>query len=61
MGIEIVLEGAFSGAGNTLPAMVITVPLNLAGIPLAYALATGFGLGINGYGGPSPARVSPRA
>ena len=48
MGIEIVLEGAFSGAGNTVPAMVITVPLNLARIPMAYVLAGFFGLGING-------------
>lgn len=48
MGIEIVLEGAFSGAGNTVPAMLITVPLNLARIPMAYVLAGTFGLGING-------------
>jgi putative MATE family efflux protein len=48
MGIEMVLEGAFSGAGNTVPAMVISVPLNLARIPMAYVLAGTFGLGING-------------
>jgi putative MATE family efflux protein len=48
MGIEMVLEGAFSGAGNTVPAMVISVPLNLARIPVAYLLAGTFGLGING-------------
>jgi Na+-driven multidrug efflux pump len=48
MGVEIVLEGAFSGAGNTVPAMAITVPLNLARIPMAYLLAGTFGLGING-------------
>jgi Na+-driven multidrug efflux pump len=48
MGIEIVLAGAFSGAGDTVPPMVITVPLNLARIPLAYALAEFFGFGVNG-------------
>ena len=48
MGIEIVLAGAFSGAGDTVPPMVITVPLNLARIPLAYLLAGPLGLGING-------------
>ena len=48
MGIEIVLSGAFSGAGDTLPPMAITVPINLARIPLAYILAEDVGLGING-------------
>jgi Na+-driven multidrug efflux pump len=48
MGIEIVLAGAFSGAGDTVPPMAITVPLNLARIPLAYLLAEFFGFGVNG-------------
>jgi putative MATE family efflux protein len=48
MGIEIVLGGAFAGAGDTVPPMVILVPLNLARIPLAYALAVSLGLGISG-------------
>jgi Na+-driven multidrug efflux pump len=48
MGIEIVLAGAFSGAGDTVPPMVITVPVNLARIPLAYLLAGPLGFGING-------------
>jgi putative MATE family efflux protein len=48
MGVEIVLSGAFSGAGDTVPPMAIFVPLNLARIPLAYWLAGFAGLGING-------------
>jgi putative MATE family efflux protein len=34
MAVEIVLEHAFSGAGDTLPPMLISVPLNLLRIPL---------------------------
>ncbi|MCF8143323.1 MAG: polysaccharide biosynthesis C-terminal domain-containing protein [Deltaproteobacteria bacterium] len=48
MGIEIVLGGAFSGAGDTIPPMAIFVPLNLARIPLAYLLTGPAGLGVNG-------------
>ncbi len=35
MAMEIVYDGAFSGAGNTLPLMTISVPLSMARIPLA--------------------------
>ena len=48
MAVEIILEGAFSGAGDTLPPMIVMVPGSLARIPLAYLLAFEFGLGING-------------
>jgi putative MATE family efflux protein len=48
MGFEIVLEGAFSGAGNTLPAMLISVPGSLARIPLAYFFARTLGWGVPG-------------
>ena len=45
---ELVLEGAFSGAGNSLPPMIIGVPLTAARIPAAFLLAHGFGLGVRG-------------
>lgn len=48
MGIEIVLEGAFSGAGNTFPPMVVSVPGSILRIPLAYLLALKLGWGVAG-------------
>ncbi len=45
---ELVLEGAFSGAGNSLPPMIIGVPLTAARIPAAYLLTRGTGLGVSG-------------
>jgi Na+-driven multidrug efflux pump len=48
MGIEIVLVGAFSGAGDTVPPLAYLAPLNVARIPLAYLLAGTAGFGING-------------
>lgn len=48
MGIELVLTGAFAGAGDTTPPMAILVPFNLMRIPLAYGLTGPFGLGVNG-------------
>lgn len=48
MGLEIVLEGAFSGAGNTVPPMVISILFSVARIPLAQLLSLHFGLGVNG-------------
>jgi Na+-driven multidrug efflux pump len=48
MGLEIVLSGAFAGAGDTVPPMIVFVPLNVARIPLAYLLAHTFGLGVLG-------------
>jgi putative MATE family efflux protein len=48
MGVETVVAGGFSGAGNTLPPMVVSVPLTLVRIPLAYVLTYRLGLGIHG-------------
>lgn len=48
MAIEIVIDGAFSGAGDTIPPMLISIPGSLARIPLAYYLAIDQGLGVSG-------------
>ena len=48
MGLEIVLEGAFGGSGNTVPPMVISIPLSFARIPLAYWFAYGLDMGVDG-------------
>ncbi len=48
MAIEIVLEGAFSGAGNTFPPMMVSVPGSILRIPLAYLLAIKLNLGVSG-------------
>jgi putative MATE family efflux protein len=48
MALEIVLEGSFGGAGDTLPPMAVQVPLSLARVPLAYLLAFNAGWGVNG-------------
>ncbi len=48
MAIEIVLEGAFGGAGDTLPPMIVMIPGAMARIPLAYWLCFTLDWGING-------------
>jgi putative MATE family efflux protein len=48
MGMEILYEGAFGGAGNTLPPTVVSIPLTAARIPLAWILANPLGMGANG-------------
>lgn len=48
MGWEIVLEGAFSGAGYTWPPMIVAIPGAIARIPLAWFLADTMGLGADG-------------
>ncbi|MBU2652498.1 MAG: MATE family efflux transporter [Bacteroidetes bacterium] len=48
MAVEIVLEGAFGGAGDTIPPMVVMSIGALARIPLAYWLCFTLGWGING-------------
>jgi putative MATE family efflux protein len=48
MALEIVLEGAFAGAGNTVPPMMVSIAGSLARIPLAYLLAVQWGIGISG-------------
>ena len=48
MALEVVLEGAFAGAGNALPPLLIGVPLTGLRIPVAYWLAEVMGLGLAG-------------
>jgi len=48
MALEIVFEGSFAGAGNTVPPMLVSIPGSLARIPLAYLLAVHWGMGITG-------------
>jgi len=48
MAFEIVLEGAFGGAGDTVPPMVVMIPGSAIRIPLAYYLAFNLDWGING-------------
>ena len=48
MACEMVIEGSFSGAGNTLPPMLIAIPGAILRVPLAYYLALYAGWGING-------------
>ncbi|MCP4213736.1 MAG: MATE family efflux transporter, partial [bacterium] len=44
---EIVLTGAFAGAGDTRPPFLISFPVTLARIPLSYLFAVTFGFGVN--------------
>ncbi len=46
--LEIVLNGAFSGAGDTLPPSAISVTVSLLRLPLAGFAAHAMGLGLNG-------------
>ena len=48
MAALIVFEGAFTGAGDTIPPMTIGVPAALARLPIAYLLCYTFDLGVNG-------------
>ena len=48
LGFEVVLEGAFGGAGNSLPPMLISVPLTWLRIPLSLFLAGTLGWGATG-------------
>ena len=48
MGVEIVLGGGFTGAGDTMPPMLVAVPANLARIPLAFYMAGALGMGVVG-------------
>jgi putative MATE family efflux protein len=48
MALEIVLEGSFSGAGNTIPPMTVSIPGSIARIPLAYLIAIFWGVGVDG-------------
>ncbi len=44
LGFEIVMDGIFSGLGNTIPPTIIGLPLNLLRLPMAYYLAQSFGI-----------------
>ena len=46
--IDLVLEGAFSGAGNTMPPMAIGAPASILRYPIAILFAGAAGLGVNG-------------
>jgi putative MATE family efflux protein len=48
MAADIVLTGAFAGAGNTVPPMAVSIPGSIARLPLAYYLAIVAGLGVDG-------------
>lgn len=48
MALEIVLEGSFSGAGNTIPPMAVSIPGSILRIPLAYLIAISWGVGVDG-------------
>ena len=46
MGFEVVLEGAFSGAGDTRPPFLIIFPITFLRIPFSWGLTTLAGLGV---------------
>lgn len=48
LAFEVIMEGAFSGAGYTLPVMLVTVPITALRIPLAWFLAVKLGMGTSG-------------
>jgi Na+-driven multidrug efflux pump len=48
LAFEVIMEGAFSGAGYTLPVMLVTVPITFARIPAAWYLAIYLDMGVTG-------------
>jgi putative MATE family efflux protein len=48
MGVEIAVFGAFTGAGNTLPPMLLSSTISLLRIPLGYLMAVTMGWGAVG-------------
>ncbi|MCI0516147.1 MATE family efflux transporter [candidate division KSB1 bacterium] len=46
LGAEVILEGAFTGAGDTRPPFVISISLTFLRIPLAYFLSITLNLGV---------------
>lgn len=48
MGLAIVLDGVFSGSGDTLPPMLICIPVTLLRVPCASLLALTLQWGVNG-------------
>lgn len=48
LALEVIMEGVFSGAGYTLPVMLVTVPITALRIPLAWYLALTLSWGVSG-------------
>ena len=48
MAVELVLAGAFQGAGDTVPPMIVSSSLTAVRVPLAYVLASSWGMGASG-------------
>lgn len=48
MGVEIVLEGAFSGAGDTVPPMTVSITGSILRLPIAYLMCFALNVGVNG-------------
>ncbi|MGB5105449.1 MAG: MATE family efflux transporter [Candidatus Zixiibacteriota bacterium] len=48
MAVEIVMEGAFTGAGNTMPAMLVSLIGSFARVPLAQYICYDLEVGVNG-------------
>jgi len=48
MGIELVLEGSFNGAGQTMTPMAIQLPLTVLRYPVALWLSFSAGFGVAG-------------
>jgi len=46
LAFEVILEGAFSGAGDTVPPMVVSIPITAIRIPVAYFFAIYLDLGV---------------
>ena len=51
LGFEVILEGAFSGAGDTKPPFLVVFPITFLRIPLSYILGIRFGLGLQAVWG----------
>ena len=48
MGIETAVAGGFAGAGDTLPPMLVSLPLTVLRVPIAWVLAYHTSLGVEG-------------
>lgn len=48
LAFEVIVEGAFSGAGYTLPVMLVTIPVTALRIPLGWYLAIKLNMGYHG-------------
>jgi len=48
LALEVIMEGVFSGAGYTLPVMMVSIPITLLRIPLAWYLSLKLNWGIEG-------------